>query len=167
MQLVLKKVSGNAIIPLHAILSACGKAMHEKIGLSHWHPFMDINTFQDSMKGKDVYGVYQNNVAIATFNLSTEPRDYYFDALWSNPKERAVYLGQLAIDPNIQGNGVGKWCMQQVVSIAQEMGRKAIRFDALSAHPWLETFYKNLGYSICGIVKPARWDLVCFEKILT
>lgn len=168
MDLILKKVKVNddAIIPLHSILVACGKSMHDKFGLSHWHPFMDINTFQNLMKGKDIYGIYKNDVAIATFNLSTEPRDYYFDELWSNPKEKAVYLGQLATDPNIQGNGIGKWCMQQIVSIAQEMGSKAIRFDALSMHPWLKPFYEKLGYSACGIVKPKQWDLVCFEKLL-
>lgn len=149
------------------ILSACGKAMHEKYGLNHWYPFVDIITFQDMMKGKDLYGVYQNEIAVATFNLSTEPRDYYFDKLWSNPREKAVYLGQLATDPNIQGNGIGKWCMNQIVTIAQDMSSKAIRFDALSAHPWLKDFYENLGYLACGTVKPGQFELTCFEKVIS
>lgn len=166
MELMLKKIDSEAIIPLHSILKACGNAMHEKLGLDHWYPFMDIETFRKLIQTKDLYGVYQNGIAIGTFNLSLEPRDYYHDDLWLNPDEKAIYLGQLGIDPNIQGKGLGKWCMHQVEVISRNMGRKAIRFDALYTHPWLKTYYEKLGYISCGTVKTKQWNLLCFEKIL-
>lgn len=165
-EFILKKIDGDAIIPLHKILAACGKSMYEKFGLEHWHPFMDIATFKKLMEKKDLYGIYQNGIAVATFNLSIESRDYYYDELWSNPHEQAIYLGQLGIDPTLQGKGLGKWCMHQVEEITKNMGRKAIRFDGLSLHPWLKIFYEKLDYLPRGIVKPKQWDLLCFEKIL-
>lgn len=147
----LKKINEKAfIIPLHALLTACGKKMHETFGLMHWHPFMDLKKFETLMRSKDLYGVYQNKSAIATFNLSSNPRDYYFDKLWSNPGEKAFYLGQLGIQPLLQGQGIGKWCMHQIERLAYEAGCKVIRFDGLSQHPWLKEFYEKFGYRICG-----------------
>ena len=166
MELLLKKSTEKEIILLHEILVACGKEMYDRFNLTHWHPFMDLETFKKVMKDKDLYGVYQNQTAIATFNISTQSRDYYHEELWSNPGEKALYLGQLAINPALQKKGIGKWCMQQVERMAFKMGCKAIRFDALDSHPWLKAFYKNLDYSPCGIVTPNKWDLACFEKII-
>lgn len=167
MNLVLKKVDKIAITPLHSILVSCGKAMYEQLGLNHWYPFMNIEIFQRLMKTKDLYGIYQNEIAVATFNVSTEPRDYYSKKLWLNSQEKALYLGQLAINPSIQGNGIGKWCMLQVEQIAYDAGINLVRFDALDKHPWLKSFYKKLGYEECAIVKPGEWELTCFEKQIT
>src|SRR3990167_2390097 len=133
--------------------------MYERFQLEHWHPFMDMETFKKLMESKELYGVYQDGTAIATFNLSLVSRDYYYDELWSNPHEQASYLGQLAIEPCLQGQGLGKWCMYQVEKIAKSNKSKAIRLDAVSAHPMLKAFYKKLGYLPCGIVKPKQWDL--------
>ncbi len=166
MNFKLKKADKNEIIISHALLVECGKNMYEKWGLRHWFPFMDLEIFQHAMKEKDIYIVYQQTDPIATFNVSTHSREYYVDHLWSNPNESAIYLGQLGIQPYLQGNGIGKWCMHQVEQIAREKKCKAIRFDALLIHPWLSLFYEKLGYRRCGIVKPAEWELVCFEKVM-
>lgn len=157
----------DSIIRSHALLAACGESMYKTFGLQHWHPFMDLEKFKTVMEGKELYGVYRDRVAIATFNLSSTPRDYYFDQLWSNPGEKAFYLGQLGIDPLLQRHGIGKWCMHQVERLALEARCKAIRFDGLSKHPWLKRFYEKLDYRICGTVKPAQWELTCFEKVLS
>lgn len=140
--------------------------MHKKFGFSHWYPFMDLETFKRSLEGKKLYGVYQHDLIIATFNLSPSPRNYYYDELWSNPCAKALYLGQLAITPEYQKQGIGKWCMMQIEKLTLDFGSKVVRFDALNEHPWLKRFYEKLGYCICGIVKPNRWELVCFEKYL-
>jgi GNAT superfamily N-acetyltransferase len=162
----LKKIDGDEIEKFHQILTSCGQFMSEKLGLKHWHPFMDLNTFQLLMQNKDLYGIYQNDIAIATFNLSFVSRDYYYDALWSKHNVKAIYLGQLAINPTLQGKGLGKWCMQQIEEISKSSDVKSIRFDALNAHPWLKNFYLKLGYQTRGLVNPKGWDLMCFEKNL-
>lgn len=167
MDLELKKADAEMIAPLHAILVACGENMYEQFQLSHWHPFLNLKTFRKMMSHQMLYGVYQNNIPVATFNVSTKPRDYYFPELWGHPHDKALYLGHLGIDPALQAKGVGKWCMAQVENIAREHHCKAVRFDALNIHPWLKTFYEKLGYTKREIVTPGEWDLVCFEKIIS
>ena len=162
----LAKANPDTIFELYQIIVNCGRSMYEKYGLEHWYPFIDIEIFKKMIEKNDIYGVYQNGVAVATFNLSLEPRDYYYSCLWSNPAQPATYLGHLAVDPTVQGNGLGKWCIYQIEEIAKKNGSKAIRFDGLSIHPWLTLFYQKLGYLPRGILKPRQWDLLCFEKIL-
>ena len=166
MKLIIQKSSKDEIKPIHSLLSSCGKFMFDKYNLCHWHPFMDLEAFINSMAEKDLYSVYQENNLIATFNLSLIPRNYYYDKLWSHPMMKAVYLGQLGIDPQKQGHGIGKWCMENIETISKQMGCKYIRFDALNMHPWLKIFYVTQGYAPRGIVKPKEWDLLCFEKLL-
>jgi GNAT superfamily N-acetyltransferase len=156
----------ETITALHALLEECGKKMQELLGLTHWYPFMDLAKFQFMLEEKELYGVFQHSTPIATFNLSFKPRDYYPENLWSRPKEKAYYLGQFGINPHFQRQGIGKWCMQQIEIISKQAECHAIRFDALNNHPWLKNFYQQLEYRFCGIVKPAEWELACFEKIL-
>lgn len=164
--LKLEKIKNDDIASLHSILVECGIKMYEQFNLCHWYPFMNLSTFKQTMKNKDLYGIYQNDLAIATFNVSMISRDYYFEELWSNPNEKALYLGQFGIHPTHQKNGVGIWCMNQIEKIGYEKGCRAIRFDGVSNHPFLKKFYTKLGYKVCGVVTPNQWELTCYEKIL-
>jgi|SRR5579872_1866033 len=151
---------------IHALLVECGKMMFETNNLNHWHPFMDFNSFKNTIQNKNLYAVCDENKILATFNLSTIARDYYHEEFWSNPGEKAIYLGQLGIFPMYQNNGIGTWCMKQVEQIALAMHCKAVRFDGVSNHPYLKKFYEKLGYTSCHTVKPGQWELTCFEKMI-
>lgn len=165
-ELVLKKADKRSIPGLHSILVECGNAMWNQYQLSHWYPFMELDTFSNLMREKIIYGVYENETAVATFNTSPQARDYYYPDLWSDAGEKALYVGQLGILPSHQSKGIGKWCMTKIEDIARQQDFKVIRFDALNKHPWLKSFYEKLGYRFCGLVTSAQWELACFEKQL-
>jgi len=166
MNLIRKEVHEDEIKLIYNLMVRCGEHMHTQYSLDHWYPYMDEKTFINKIKGKKLYGVYRDGIPIASFNVSTEPRDYYFDSLWNFPAKKALYLGQLATDPALQSRGIGKWCMEQVEMIASELKCTAVRFDAIEMHPWLKNFYMSLGYSPSRFVKPGEWNLLCFEKQL-
>jgi GNAT superfamily N-acetyltransferase len=166
MDLKVKKADKQEVEIAYALLVSCGKEMYEKFALRHWYPFMDIEIFKATLHTKCLYMVYQYDIPVATFNLSTYARDYYAEELWSIPSQNPSYLGQLGIKPNLQGNGMGKWCMAEIEKIAKENKHDTLRFDAVDTHPWLNLFYKKLGYSPCAAVQPQQWKLVCFEKAL-
>lgn len=166
MELIRKEIQGDEIKPFFNLLVKCGEHMYTQYKLDHWYPYFDEETFVIKMKDKKLYGVYREGIPIATFNVSTQPRDYYFDSLWNFSVENALYLGQLAIEPSLQGMGIGKWCMEQVEIIARELACDAVRFDAIELHPWLKNFYMRLGFSPSNTVKPGNWNLLCFEKRL-
>ncbi|MDX1901101.1 MAG: GNAT family N-acetyltransferase [Gammaproteobacteria bacterium] len=166
--LQLKKVqqTESEIDFYYTLLKRCGVHMYQTLKLEHWYPYMDKETFKNKIKDKQMYGVFKNNLPIATFNLTTQPRDYYSESLWNTPAEKALYFGQFGIDPDYQKGGIGQWCIEQVEEIARQLDCAAVRFDGLLMHPWLKHFYMKLGYQPCGIVKPGKWELLCFDKQL-
>jgi len=165
MQFELKEISLKDIEEVHALLVMCGENMYKKLGLTHWYPYPTLDQFKKNVAAKTLYGVFTNNSAVATFNLTNEPRTYYADNLWLQ-KGKALYVGNLGITPHLQGSGLGKWCMAQIEKIGIASNYDLIRFDALKAHPWLKSFYEKLGYIACESVKNNGLELVCFEKNL-
>lgn len=164
----LKKAADTDIPTVHALLAECGLYMHRTLNLHHWHPYMPLENFQQRMKSAQLYGIYEGDRLIGTFNLCPSPRTYYTLDMWENPEAKAVYLGQLAIHPEYQGKKIGAWCLQEVEKIARESGYQAIRFDCVERHPWLCKFYEKAGYTrknIVALPEPTG-NVICFEKSL-
>jgi GNAT superfamily N-acetyltransferase len=166
--LTLKKAASADIPQLHALLVACGKYMHETLGLSHWYPYLTLDNFIEVSVGHDLYSVYDDaETLIATFSTGTTPRPYYDITLWDDPQAKALYLGRFGVLPQYQHHGIGGWCMGQVDRLGHEMGCTAVRFDAIVCHSVLLAFYDKLGYQRRGIIQRDRGDLMAFEKILS
>lgn len=164
--MIIKKVTEREFAELYVIIVACGQDMYQKYNLSHWYPFAPFEQFSQRLAQLDVYGIYHDDRMIGTFNLTTTPRPYYQSDHWQNPLARAVYVGNVAIDPTSQGNKIGSWCMQEIEKIAQAMAGEAIRLDCVARHPWLNSFYKKIGYQEVGAITLAEptGTVICFEK---
>jgi GNAT superfamily N-acetyltransferase len=160
---------------LHEIIAECGEDMKQRYGLVHWSPPYPLDFLRRNACKSNVYGIHQTNghgeQVIGTFTLGQQNCDYD-DSLWANPQHRPLYLGKLAIRPEYQGKGLGKWCVRKVEEFAQAWKCQAIRFDAIAQHTRLLHFYQNLGYHVRGtrsIVdwRGLEWEIVYFEKVLT
>jgi GNAT superfamily N-acetyltransferase len=168
MNLVIKKANEQELMKAYALISACGEEMYKRYGLCHWYPFASLEQFKERVQYADVYCIYHNERLVGTFNLSMRPRAYYAADQWSNSLAKAVYVGNVAIDPLLQGQKLGTWSMQQIENIAREMGGIAIRLDCVDRHPWLQSFYTKLGYAPAGTIDlPEPTGRVrCFEKVI-
>lgn len=168
MNYLLKKATDSDFVTLHNILVVCGEHMFKSLKLRHWYPYASLEKFKEKVKYSDVYCVFENEKMVATFSLSTTPRDYYKLSMWQDQNAKAIYLGNLGILPELQGKGLGKWCLNEVEKIAKEMNCKAIRFDCVEKHPWLSNFYEKLGFArkcIVNMPEPTG-NLICFEKVI-
>ena len=52
----------------------------------------------------------------------------------------------LAVKPSIQGRGVGREIMKNIISFAEEKGKKAVRLDILGTNYIAEGLYKSEGF---------------------
>ena len=66
--------------------------------------------------------------------------------MWADGEHRALYLGGVGVLPSHQGMGIGKWMMEEIERICQELDVQALRFDAIANHSRLLAFYDRLGY---------------------
>ncbi len=63
---------------------------------------------------------------------------------WENP--RRLVLGRLAIDPEWQGLGLGRWIIAAVEQFAARWGREWVGLGVLDASPRNRALYEQLGY---------------------
>ena len=164
-ELRIVRANANDISALHGILTICGEHYHRVHGLDHWYPFRDMKTFMKDVDTDYIYGIYDGDFLIGTFNLNPRARPYYPADIWMNADAKAWYLGGFAILPYKQGGGIGRWVMQQVDALTQAKGYDALRFDGVATNTPLMRFYDQLQYDQRGIVKtPSGNAVMCYER---
>lgn len=57
----------------------------------------------------------------------------------------------LCVSPNVQRTGVAKKVMWEVIRHAANIGKKAVRLDALSCNEPAHKLYESLGFRRCGV----------------
>ena len=83
---------------------------------------------------------------------------------WPEPNVPARYLNRMAVEPALQGSGIGAWCLAHIETEARRDGARAIRCDVLSANLRLRRFYERWGYQPCGARAHSGWDFTCYER---
>jgi GNAT superfamily N-acetyltransferase len=167
----LESARPEQIEELHAILEACGLDMQARLGLAHWVPAYPLELMQQDAESSSVYAVRQGQRAIATFTIHSQAPGYYDLSIWQQPEAKALYVHRLAVLPAHQGQGIGRWCMDQVIQLARIGEYRAVRLDAYDKHLALHAFYRHLGYQERGAFRLVTQRYgetggVYFEKVL-
>jgi len=164
---------------LHEIVRRCGVDLRERRLISFWDPPYPLQLFRRAAESGYVFGVYDGGVPVATFTLTDDPPGYYDMTVWAQPDAPAAYASRLAVQPELQGRGLGTWCMRALERVARERGARAVRFDAVDDRPELLTFYDGRGYERRAVLDLTFTDedrrrfgardtrVVCFERLLT
>ena len=173
--LVIRKFLPEEVELLHVILDKCGRDMQARFGLGHWIPPYPLELMRKSAEERDVYAVYDGDVLVGTFTIGMQPPPYYLtipgvQESWDASGEPVLYGNRLAVLPELQGRGIGTWCMKTMERLAQAQGCKAVRFDAYDKHLSLLEFYDRLGYHrrgtfIFNTKLYGETGMVCFEKL--
>lgn len=68
------------------------------------------------------------------------------------------YFGMLAVDPERQGNGLGRKMVEAAEEFCRKRGCKAMDLTVLSLRPELPPIYRRLGYAETGVeeFRPSR-----------
>jgi GNAT superfamily N-acetyltransferase len=163
----IREAGPDEVDDLHEILRRCGRDIKLRFGLSHWDPPYPLRLLRRDAAERRVCRVLGVDRTVATFTLDTEPFSYYDMTIWEAPGSEAIYVSRLAVDPDLQGHGIGTWCMEAIERLAAGEGREAVRLDAHGRHEKLVGFYAGLGYAQRGIATFRGAELVCLEKMIT
>jgi GNAT superfamily N-acetyltransferase len=142
----LRKIGPDEVDELHKILEQCGQDMKVRLGLGHWVPPYPLDLMPKSAEERSVYAVLVGDQFVATFTVGTQAPVYYhtipgvWDA-WDASGELALYGNRLAVLPEIQGQGIGTWCMMEIEHLALANGCGSVRFDAYDKHEKLLEWY--------------------------
>ena len=175
MMLAIRRVSPEEIEPLQEILQKCGLDMQRRFGLGHWMPPYPLDALRKSAEERNVYAVHDGDALVGTFTTGTQPPSYYLtipgvQEAWDTSGEPALYVNRLAVLPELQGRGIGTWCMKTMERLARAEGCRAVRFEAYDKHLELLEYYDRLGYHRRGAFTfntrlYGETGMVCFEKL--
>lgn len=185
--LELRRATVDDARQLHDLVAVAGRAMAEQ-GFANWLSPDATERFVEDMTTREVYlviasriktrdgvrpqlefskwGQTPNGGPIATFTLGASARRPYSPEPWLDPLSSALYLNRLAVDPLIQGGGIGGWCLEQIERLARERGARAVRCDVLTANARLRRLYERFGYEARGSRSHSGWEFTCYERLI-
>lgn len=78
------------------------------------------------------------------------------EVLETEGQGRRGYLGQLAVDPPLQGKGLGRLMVEAAEDRLRAAGCEAVDITVLSMRPELLPLYRSFGYTETGVVEDFR-----------
>ena len=114
----------------------------------------------------------------ATMLLCLGPNEELLGSFYAQAVGQKVYLAMLAVDPEGQAQGVGKFLIRAAEDYGTQHGCTVSKMTVISVRPELIAFYERLGYRQTGETEPFPTDprygfpkqpltLLVLEKVLT
>lgn len=142
------------LLTVASILHACGKQMADKYGLHHWdNPFLKtflivlISAFRN-----DIYILYSENIALATFMVCHD--------------EGVLKFEKLATEPSYHGKGIGSFCISYIENIAKCTGCTRIQMDVYAPSHHAIDFYNKKGFVVVGSKNTLKYNELIMEKCI-
>ena len=116
------------------------------LGLNYTGTYQDEGITRDRMRSADVFVLERNSEIIASINLSVKDAD---------TANSCLYINQLAVNPNLKRQGIGKTLMALAEARAMSLGFRYMRLDTAISATHLVAWYLRLGYRT---VSEVQWD---------
>lgn len=101
---------------------------------------------------------------VATLRLATK-KPWAIDVSYFTDVP-ALYLHNMAVDPEQQGRGLGRRLVEAAKVVAQKWPREALRLDAYDAEHGAGVFYEKCGFREVGRAVYRRVPLIYFEFLI-
>jgi len=119
MRFAVARVGRAGVEEAHEVITRCSDHLKENFDLGeYWDPPYPLGLLRRDTEEREVYAARLEDNMVATFTLDTEPPAYFdlddYMAKWENPEAEAIYVFRLAVLPQLQGRGIGTWCMEWI-----------------------------------------------------
>ncbi len=102
---------------------------------------------------------------VATLHLATK-KPWAIDVAYFTPVRRALYLLDMAVNPEVQRENIGRRCLEEATRLAKAWPSDVIRLDAYDAPAGAGPFYAKCGYREVGRVTFRDTPLIYYEFAL-
>ncbi len=102
----------------------------------------------ESMQKGELYTLREKGALCACVILNEECNEGYNGLPWciSCEADEIWIPHALAVDPSIQGKGIGRRLMAEIRQAAKQKGKKVIRLDILGTNERAERLYRGAGF---------------------
>lgn len=117
--------------------------------------------WQTYINKEEMYFVYESNRLVGAVALTTAQSAEYrqIDWLVAATDDEVLVMHLLAIDPMQQGRGLATAVLDEIVKLAKDIGKKAIRLDAIETNVPAQCLYEKYGFRNCG------WAQAYYESV--
>ena len=125
-------------------------AMKEQADVIGWkkgiYPTDDF--LQESLAKGELYTLKDEKELCACVILNSSCNEGYEGAPWSRDclSEEVWIPHALAVRPDLQGAGIGKRVVSEILTLARKIGKKAVRLDILGTNQAAERLYTRMGF---------------------
>lgn len=151
--------------PLAALRTAVAEALTARFGKGHWSSASTERGVLFGMRHAKVVIAREGQEIVGTLRLATK-KPWAIDATYFTPCGKPLYLLDMAVRPDRQGEGIGARILEEAERVARAWPADAIRLDAYDAEAGAGEFYRKCGYVERGRVAYRGTPLVYFERTL-
>lgn len=111
--------------------------------------YPDDDYIRESIQKGELYTLRDSEKLSACMVLNTSFNDGYVGLTWSRELKDGEFLvpHALAVAGNMQGRGIGKLAVREIIYFARKNNKKAVRLDIVSSNSVAEKLYTSMGFS--------------------
>jgi GNAT superfamily N-acetyltransferase len=156
--------AGEAL-PIVALRAAVAGRLSALYGPGPWSGIATEKGVLLDLRNSTVFVVRQRGKLIATWRLATK-KPWAIDRSYFSAVRRPLYLLSMAVSPDLQRQGIGRQCVEEIGRIARQWPADAIRLDAYDAPAGAGAFYEKCGFKEVGRATFRGCPLAYFEMLL-
>ena len=159
-------LAGPTDAPALAELRAeAARELTGKFGDGHWSTEPTERGAIADLRNAQVWVARQGKRPVGTFRLATK-KPWAIDAAYFTHSRRPIYLTNMAVQPRLQRQGIGRRCIEHAIERVHQWPGDAIRLDAYNADAGAGGFYQKCGFREVGHVVYRLTPLVYYELLL-
>ncbi|MDB4892244.1 MAG: GCN5-related N-acetyltransferase [Gemmatimonadetes bacterium] len=144
---------------------ATARDLTARFGRGHWSGEASERGVLAGMRQSKVWVARKGKEVVATFRMSTT-KPWAIDKAYFAKSSHPLYLTDMAVRPDLQGQGIGRRCLNRAVQYAAEWPADAIRLDAYDAEAGAGEFYAKCGFREVGRVTYRGVPLTYYERLI-
>lgn len=150
------------IVALHA---AVAERLTAQFGFGRWSTKPTEKAVRFDLRSSKILVLRRRSRLIATLCL-TAKRPWAINPAYFSDCDRPVYLRSVAVAPDLQGQGIGRKCIEEAKLVGGRWPADFIRVDAYDVPAGAGTFYTQCGFKEVGHTSYRGCPLVYFECAL-
>lgn len=149
-----------------ALLNEAAMQLTNLYGRGHWSYQNSEKGILHGMKGNSkILMATSGNKLLGTLSLTIK-KPWAIDAAYFTKVDQPLYLVDMAVHPDVQRKGVGRYMMKETIIVAKAWPAQAIRLDAYNAAAGASDFYLKCGFRERGQVIYRNNPLRYFEMLV-
>jgi GNAT superfamily N-acetyltransferase len=153
------------VAALAALRTRVAERLTRDFGRGHWSAAVTEKGVARGLRTSRVLVARRGGGIVATLRLATQ-KPWAIDTAYFVRVRRALYLHDMAVEPDAQRGGLGRRLLEAAWRAARAWPAEAIRLDAYDAPAGAGGFYAKCGFREVGRVVYRKVGLIYFERLL-